>query len=123
MLREALGASAETPVPELIRKAREILAAAGKVRADTGPARELSASHMALLSELHSDRTAAALERARATGKLVPAMEGWAQELGSSNLDAFEAWEASAVAQVNLGDAAGSYVTQDAAAASTYTSI
>ncbi|QEW19255.1 Mu-like prophage I protein [Marinibacterium anthonyi] len=103
MLREALGASPDTPVADLIRRAQAILAAADSTRTDNASAKALASSYMTLLSELHEDRVEAALERARSTGKLVPAMEGWAQELASSNLASFEAWEATALPLVNLG--------------------
>ena len=103
MLREAIGAPADMSVPDLIKRARAILEAAGRAKTDTAPAKELASSYMKLLAELHEDKTVAALERARASGKLVPAMEGWAQELASQNLAGFEAWEAVAIPMVNLG--------------------
>lgn len=102
MLREALGLSPDTPVAELIRKARSILAAADTTKTDNRAAKEMASSYMKLLSELHDDKVEAALERARNSGKLVPAMEGWAQELAASNLAAFEAWESCALPLVNL---------------------
>lgn len=102
MLREALGAAPDTPVTDLIRKARSILAAADTSKTDNRAAKEMASSYMKLLTELHDDRVEAALERARDAGKLVPAMEGWALELASSNLVAFEAWEACAVPLMNL---------------------
>lgn len=102
MLREALGAAPDTPVADLIRQAREIIAAADMTRTDNRAAKEMAASYMKLLAEIHHDKVEAALERARASGKLVPAMEGWAVELASSNLPAFEAWEACALPLVNL---------------------
>lgn len=101
-LRDALGAPPDMSVPDLIRRARAIIAAAATTRTDTGPAQEMASSYMTLLAELHEDRAEAALERARASGKLVPAMEGWAQELASTDLKAFEAWEACAVPLINL---------------------
>ena len=103
MLREALGAPPDTPIPELIRKARAIIAAAGGTKTDSRAAKEMASSYMKLLTELHGDKVETALERARSAGKLVPVMEGWAQELASSNLAAFEAWEACAIPAVNLG--------------------
>ena len=103
MLREALGAAADTPVVDLIRKARAIIAAAEGTKTDNRAAKEMVSSYMRLLTELHDDKVEAALERARDAGKLVPAMEGWAQELASSNLAAFEAWEACAIPAVHLG--------------------
>ena len=103
MLREALGAAPDTPVADLIRKARAIIAAADGTKTDNRAAKEMASSYMKLLAELHDDRVEAVLERARDAGKLVPAMEGWAQELASSNLAAFEAWEACAVPAVHFG--------------------
>lgn len=103
MLREALGVDAQTPVGELIRKARAIIAAANSTRTDNRAAKEMASSYMKLLTELHDDKVEAALDRARDAGKLVPVMEGWAVELASSNLAAFEAWEACAVPVVSLG--------------------
>lgn len=103
MLREALGAPPDTPVAELIRKARAIIAAAGGTKTDNRAAKEMASSYMQLLSELHDDKVEAALERARDAGKLVPVMEGWAQELASSNLASFEAWAACAPTAVHLG--------------------
>lgn len=97
MLREALGAA------PLIRKARAIIAAADGTKTDNHAAKEMASSYMKLLTELHDDKVEAALERARDAGKLIPAMEGWAQELASSNLASFEAWEACARPAVNLG--------------------
>lgn len=103
MLREALGMAPETPVEDLIRKARAIIAAADTTRTENRAAKEMASSYMKLLAEIHHDKVEASLERARATDKLVPAMEGWAQELASTNLAVFEAWEACAVPLVNLG--------------------
>ncbi|SEN51698.1 Mu-like prophage I protein [Gemmobacter aquatilis] len=65
MLREALGAPADMPVADLIKRARNILNAAQRTRTDTTPAKELASSYMQLLAELHEGRVEAALERAR----------------------------------------------------------
>ncbi len=91
MLREALGAGPDTSIAELIKKARAIIAAAGDTKTDNSAAKEMASSYMQMLSELHDNKVDAVLERARNSGKLVPAMDGWAQELASSNLAAFEA--------------------------------
>ncbi|ARE38349.1 Mu-like prophage I protein [Rhodovulum sp. P5] len=105
LLREALGAPADAPVDALIAQIRAIIATADGLRTDTGPAKELASSYISLLSEVHEGRVEAALERARASGKLVPAMEGWAKELATANLASFEAWEANAQPAVILGPA------------------
>ena len=101
-LRDALGVPPDTPIAELIRKARAILAAADTTKTDNRAAKEMAPRYMKLLSELYDDKVEAALERARGSGKLVPAMEGWAQELASSDLASFEAWERCALPLVNL---------------------
>ena len=103
MLREALGAAPDTPIHDLIRKARAIIAAADGTKTDNRAAKEMASSYMKLLTELHDDKVESALERARASGKLIPAMEGWAQELASSNLASFEAWADCARPAVHLG--------------------
>lgn len=103
MLREALGAGPDAPVEELIRKARAIIAAADGTKTDNKAVKEMASSYMKLLTELHGDKVETALERARESGKLVPAMDAWAQELASTNLAAFEAWEACAIPVVSLG--------------------
>lgn len=48
------------------------------------------------------DKTEAALERARDEGKLTPAMEDWATQLASADIEAFENWAASAPVVVAL---------------------
>ena len=103
MLREALGAPADMPVPELIKRARTILAAADTTRTDNAPAKELASSYMSLLAEVHEGKIEAALERCRDAGKVVPANEEWAYELASRDLPLFERWEAGAPALVSLG--------------------
>ncbi len=102
MLRAARGAAPDTPVPDLIRKARAVMAAADGTRTDTPAAKEMASGDMKLRTGLHDDN-ANALARARAPGKLIPAMEGWAQELASSNLASFEAWADCARPAVHLG--------------------
>lgn len=102
MLREALGAPADMPVPELIKRTRTIIAAADKTRTDNAPAKELASSYMNLLAEVHEGKIEAALERCRAAGKVVPANEDWAVELASRDLVMFERWESAAPALVNL---------------------
>ena len=103
MLREAMGAPADMPVPELIKRARVIIAAADTTRTDNSHAKEMASSYMQLLAELHEGKIEAALERCRAAGKVVPANEEWALELASRDLGLFEQWEAGAPAIVNLG--------------------
>lgn len=103
MLREALGAPVDMPVPELIKRARTILAAADTTRTDNAPAKELASSYMSLLAEVHEGKIEAALERCRDAGKVVPANEDWAYELASRDLSLFERWEAGAPAIVSLG--------------------
>lgn len=103
MLREALGAPADMPVPELIKHARTILAAADTTRTDNTSAKELASSYMNLLAEVHEGKIEAALERCRDAGKVVPANEDWAYELASRDLPLFERWEAGAPALVSLG--------------------
>lgn len=59
------------------------------------------------LASLQTDVTAAkvagAMERARAEGKLTPAMETWATQLASKDIGEFEAWMAAAPVVVALG--------------------
>lgn len=59
------------------------------------------------LASLQRDATdskvAAALERARDAGKLVPAMETWATQLASKDLEAFEGWVEAAPVVVPVG--------------------
>lgn len=76
-LREALGAPPDMTVSEQVRRACAIIAAAASTRTDTGPTKEMASSCGAQLAELLEDRAEAALERARASGKRGPAMEGW----------------------------------------------
>lgn len=52
---------------------------------------------------IREDKAEAALERARAAGKLTPAMEEWATQLASKDLSSFESWAASAPVMVELG--------------------
>ena len=94
---------AETPIAELMRKARAVIAAAGGTKTDNRAVKEMASSYMQLLTELHEDKVETALERARSSGKLVPVMENWARELASNNLTAFEAWEACAIPAITLG--------------------
>lgn len=103
MLREALGAPDDMPVPDLIKRARAIIAAADTTQTDNGPAKELASSYMRLLAEVHDGRIETALERCRAAGKVIPANEDWACELASRDLAMFERWEADAPSRVNLG--------------------
>lgn len=49
------------------------------------------------------DRAEAALEKARADGKLIPAMEDWATQLASKDLAQFEAWAGAAPVLVEPG--------------------
>lgn len=59
------------------------------------------------LASLQTDVTAgkveAALERARDAGKLIPAMEDWATQLASKDLEQFEAWAKAAPVMVTPG--------------------
>lgn len=64
VLREALGATLDTPIPDLIRKARAIIAAADGTKTDNRAAKEMASSYMKLLTELHDDKVEAALDRA-----------------------------------------------------------
>ncbi len=77
MLRETLGAPADMPVHQLIKRTRAIIAAADTTRTDNAPTRELATSYMSLLAEVHEGKIEAALERCRDAGKVVPANEGW----------------------------------------------
>lgn len=64
---------------------------------------ELQTQFASLQASVHGDKAAAALDRARADGKLVPAMETWATELASKDLAQFEAWAAAAPVMVTPG--------------------
>lgn len=101
-LREAMGAPADMPVPELIRRARAIIATADTTRSDNAAAKELASSYMNLLAEVHEGRVEAVIERCRAEGKVVPAIEDWAYELASTNLPAFERWAVDAPVRVSF---------------------
>lgn len=98
-LCSVLGAPVGATVDQLTTCARAIVAAA--TTAQTGGEAETQLA--SLRAEIHRGRVDAALERARASGKLVPAMEEWAVELASANITSFEAWEACALPLVNLG--------------------
>ncbi|MGB0912010.1 MAG: phage protease [Phaeobacter italicus] len=52
--------------------------------------------------DVTAGKAEAALERARAEGKLYPGLEDWATNLASRNLADFEVWAASAVPAVDL---------------------
>lgn len=61
-------------------------------------------THLASLQQDATDsKVEAALERARDAGKLVPAMEDWATQLASKDLEAFEGWAAAAPVVVPVG--------------------
>ncbi|MBN7785143.1 hypothetical protein JYP51_09445 [Ponticoccus gilvus] len=64
---------------------------------------DLQRQFASLQSEIGKDKVEAALEAAREAGKLTPAMEDWATQYASSDLEGFERWAASAVPTVNLG--------------------
>lgn len=56
-----------------------------------------------LQADVGKGKVDAALEKAREDGKLTPDLEGWATELASKDLDAFEGWAKVAPVRVNLG--------------------
>lgn len=63
----------------------------------------LQTQFASLQADVQKDRVEEALEKARAAGKLIPAMEDWATQLASQDLAQFEAWAAAAPAVVPLG--------------------
>lgn len=65
---------------------------------------EVQTQLASLQKDVQGDKVEAALERARDAGKLVPAMEEWATQLASKDLDAFEGWAAAAPVVVTLGE-------------------
>ncbi len=65
---------------------------------------EVQTQLASLSASVTADRAEAALERARADGKLIPALEDWAVQLASKDLSQFEAWAASAPVMVSLGE-------------------
>lgn len=64
---------------------------------------EVQTQLASLQKDINQDKVEAALEGARAAGKLVPAMEEWATQLASRDLASFEGWAASAPVMVELG--------------------
>lgn len=66
---------------------------------------DLQTQLASLQGDAQAGKVEAALEAARAAGKLVPAMESWATQLASKDLTAFEDWARLAPARVNLGAA------------------
>lgn len=64
---------------------------------------EIQTQLASLLEDTNAAKAEAALERARDAGKLVPAMEDWAIQLASKDIEAFEGWAASAPVVVAVG--------------------
>lgn len=65
---------------------------------------EVQTQLASLQSVVQGDKVEAALEGARAAGKLTPAMEEWATQLASKDLTAFEGWAKAAPVMVPLGE-------------------
>lgn len=64
---------------------------------------EVQTQLASLQKDLTAGKVETALEGARSAGKLTPAMEGWATQLASKDLSAFEAWSEAAPVVVALG--------------------
>jgi phage I-like protein len=62
----------------------------------------LQTQFASLQGDVTAGKVEAALERARAEGKLYPGLEEWATNLASRNLADFEAWAASALPAVDV---------------------
>lgn len=66
--------------------------------------KEVQTQLASLQKDMRADKVEAALERARDAGKLIPAMEEWATQLASKDLEAFEGWAAAAPVMVTIGE-------------------